>query len=350
MDILDSGWVATFCGLLAGAALGAAARAARFCVLGGLEDAAYGADFTRLRMLGVAAATAIGGTFLLALFGLVDTQAINLGRQGFAPGAAIIGGLLFGYGMALVGTCAFGALARVGGGDIRSLAVVSVIGVAAYAVTAGPLSPLRLWLAPPREGAPGLADLGAKALGLPAAALGLAVAAAILTLSASRLGGPLDRSALRWGAIVGAAVAFGWGATSALTGGFAVVPVESLSFVEPTGAAMLYVMTEADLRAPGFTVGGVLGVVLGAAAAAAARGEFRWETSDDARELRRQLIGAAMMGVGGVLALGCTIGQGLSALAIGSQSAPLVMLSILIGARAGLFALVEGLPGLRRHG
>jgi uncharacterized membrane protein YedE/YeeE len=350
MGWFDSGWAATLAGLLAGGVLGAAARSVRYCVMGALEDAAYGADFTRMRMLGVSAAVAIAGATLLTALGALDPLATSRLAQGFSPGAAILGGLLFGYGMALVGTCAFGALARVGGGDIRSLAVVSVIGVSAYVVTAGPLSPLRLWLAPPRPGGDGLAQMAGAALGVAPEGVGFALAAALLATAVIGLRGRAARAAAGWGAAVGAAVAFGWGATAALTEGFAVVPVQSLSFVEPTGAAMLYAMTEADLAAPGFAIGGVVGVVIGAAAAALLGGDFRWETSDDPRELRRQLIGGALMGVGGVLALGCTVGQGLTALSVLAPSAPVVMLAILIGARAGLFVLVEGLPGLRRPG
>ena len=82
-------------------------------------------------------------------------------------------------------------------------------------------------------------------------------------------------------------------------------------------------------------------MIAGAALGSLARGEFRWEACDDARELRRQMLGALLMGIGGMLAVGCTIGQGLSAMSLLAASAPVTVLAILAGARLGLFILVE---------
>lgn len=341
MTGLGEAWLAAAAGLAAGAALGAAARCARFCVMGAIEDCVYGAAFDRLRMLGVAAAVAIVGVWALVALGALDPLETGPVRRGVGAAGVVCGGLIFGYGMALVGTCAFGALARVGGGDLRSLAVVCTIGLSAYATTAGPLSGLRLWLAPPREGG-SLALQLEQATGLPAWAWGAAAGVALAAAAVRLAGGFEDRRLIAWGAAAGGAVALGWAATAALSGGFDVVPVESLSFAAPTGEAMLHLMTRADAAPPSFPVAGVLGVILGAAAAAALMRDARWETSDDPRELRRQLIGGALMGVGAALALGCTIGQGLSALSLLAPMAPVAMLAIAAGARAGLFVLVEG--------
>lgn len=350
MTPLDEAGFATLAGLCGGAVFGAAARSARYCVMGALEDAVYGDDTTRLRMLGVSAGVAMLGAALLAAAGLLDPGESWRLARGFAPAGAALGGLMFGYGMALVGTCAMGALARIGGGDIRSLAVVSVIGVAAVATAAGPLSPFRLWIAPPGPPVESLAVMAGRATGV--APLLIWLLAGALTLAAALVGAdvPRQRGPLLWGAAVGVAAIGGWAATAALSQGFSVMAVDSFSFVEPIGEALLYVMTEARYIAPGFAVGGVAGVTFGAALAAWRRGDFRWETSDDARELRRQLTGAALMGMGGVLALGCTAGQGLTALSILAPGAPVAMLGILLGARAGLFVLVEGVAAPRRRG
>jgi uncharacterized membrane protein YedE/YeeE len=123
--------------------------------------------------------------------------------------------------------------------------------------------------------------------------------------------------------------------------GFDPVEVESFSFSAPVGQSLLYVMT-ASLSEPTFAIGAVAGVIVGAAIGSRFKSEFRWEACDDARELRRQMLGAASMGIGGVLAVGCTVGQGLSALSVLSASAPVTIIAILVGARAGLFMLVEG--------
>ena len=93
---------------------------------------------------------------------------------------------------------------------------------------------------------------------------------------------------------------------------------------------------------PDYGVGLVVGVFIGAASAAFLADDVRWEACDDARELGRHLLGAFLMGTGGVFAMGCTIGQGVSAFSLLAISAPIVVLSIAFGARIGLGLLVEG--------
>ena len=138
-------------------------------------------------------------------------------------------------------------------------------------------------------------------------------------------------------------IPFGWWATShAGRAGFDPVATESFTFAQPLGEALLFGMLEPWDRLPGFAIASVWGVVLGAAIGSLLRREFHWEACDDARELRRQLLGAFLMGTGGVLALGCTVGQGFSALSLLTPSAPVAVLSILAGARLGLHVLVEG--------
>jgi uncharacterized protein len=95
---------------------------------------------------------------------------------------------------------------------------------------------------------------------------------------------------------------------------------------------------------PDYGVGLVVGVGLGAALVAWRKKDVRWEACDDARELGRHIVGAFLMGVGGVFAMGCTIGQGVSAASLLAVSAPVAMLSVAIGARLGLAYLLEGSP------
>lgn len=105
----------------------------------------------------------------------------------------------------------------------------------------------------------------------------------------------------------------------------------------------------ASVSEPTFSIGAVAGVVAGAAAGSRFKSEFRCEACDYARELRRQMLGAAGMGIGGVLAVGCTVGQGLSAFSMLSASAPVAIIAIMVGARAGLYVLVEGAALSRRR-
>ncbi|MEL6264978.1 MAG: YeeE/YedE thiosulfate transporter family protein [Pseudomonadota bacterium] len=117
--------------------------------------------------------------------------------------------------------------------------------------------------------------------------------------------------------------------------------MQGFSFVAPLGQTLSAGMTGGLGTPPGFGVASVLGVIAGAAIAARIRDDVRWEACDDARELGRQMMGAAMMGVGGVLAVGCTVGQGLSALSVLAVSAPVTVAAIAAGARIGLYQLVE---------
>ncbi|MEM7496646.1 MAG: YeeE/YedE family protein [Pseudomonadota bacterium] len=345
MPEIEGALIATIAGLLAGAMLGLAARLGRFCTMGAVEDAVYGDDLGRLRMVALAAATAIAGTAIIAAIGLLDPAETLYARLGWSPLGAVLGGLIFGYGMANVGTCGFGALARIGGGDLRSVVMVIVIGLAAYATLNGPLAGLRLWLAgiAPQPGT-GLDIVAGEALGLPPLLVSLVASGGLGAFALAWGGALLSTRRVLWGVLAGLVIPFAWAATGYAGGmGFDAVPLESLTFSQPLGESMLYLMLNPFGTMPGFAVSSVLGVVLGAAAGSLARGEFRWEACDDARELRRQFLGAALMGIGGVLALGCTIGQGLSALSVLSPGAPIVVLSIIAGARLGLFVLVEGL-------
>ena len=145
-----------------------------------------------------------------------------------------------------------------------------------------------------------------------------------------------------WGAIVGATVTLAWFGTSLLAElTFEAVPVESYTFTGPLGETLLFLMISGG-SGMNFSVGAVIGVVLGALIASRSKGEFRWEACDDANELGRQILGGTLMGIGGVLALGCSVGQGLSAFSTLAFSAPVVLASVFAGAAFGLRHLIQG--------
>ena len=123
---------------------------------------------------------------------------------------------------------------------------------------------------------------------------------------------------------------------------------ESLTFVAPLGRLILQLVGEA-LSSTGFAVATLFGVGVGSFAVAAVRRELRWEAFDDQREMRRHLLGAMLMGIGGVLARGCTIGQGLSGTSTLSIAAPIAVLAMVVGARLGLTHLIEGRPLFARR-
>lgn len=345
-DLLTEHHLVALIGLMTGAMLGLAARLGRFCTLGAIEDALYGGSTVRLRMWALAIGLAVIGSFGLMASGLlVDAETYYLSIR-WMPLASILGGLIFGYGMALSGMCGYSAIARLGGGDLRSFVIVLVMGVATYVVLSGPLAPLRDTLfnqaAVTTEVSPGIAHHLAAMTGWPVAGIGMGIGALIAvgaTASREIWKRPSD---LIWAAVVALAVVSAWAGTSWVAHtGFEPIPVVSHSFAAPLGESVLWWMT-GSARPVSFAVGSVAGVWAGAFIGSLIKGHFRWEACEDPRELRRQIIGAALMGGGAVLALGCSIGQGLSAFSVLAFSAPVTFAAIFAGAALGLRQLIVG--------
>lgn len=342
--ISDAGLVAMV-GLFGGILLGLAARIGRFCTLGAIEDLYYGEKTLRLRMWGIAIGVSVVGTFGLSLTGLLDLQqTLYLGRS-WNPLANIFGGLVFGYGMALAGNCGYGALARVGGGDLRSLLIVLIMGISAYVTLGGPLSSVRIWAFGVTEDVAGLATFAqslAQISGSSVEISGIAIGMGILCLTL--LNGNLRRepSYIFWGAVAGFAIVSGWAGTQWIAStGFDATNVVTHTFSAPIGETMLYAMTSSG-NSISFGTGSVVGVIIGAFLGSLFKGHFRWEACDDPRELRRQILGAALMGIGAVVAVGCSVGQGLSAFSVLAFSAPVTLACIMAGAAIGLRQLILG--------
>jgi uncharacterized membrane protein YedE/YeeE len=299
----------------------------------------------------LAAAVALVLTQALQFAGIVDTHDSFYLSSSLPWTGAIIGGLAFGFGMALVGTCGFGALVRLGGGSLRSLVVLTVLGLSALSAQRGLVALGRVEIVD--RLAADLSFAGDQSIGSIASAfigadVHLAVAAPIaacmLTWVFYERGYRARPGTIAAGTAIGCAVAFGWLATTiAARHSFDPVQMESASFVVPVGDSILQLVTFTGVL-PDYGVGLVAGVVLGAALCAWRRRDVRWEACDDARELGRHLVGGFLMGTGGVFAMGCTIGQGVSAVSVLAVSAPLAMASIVLGARLGLAYLLEGSP------
>ncbi|MGH1578871.1 YeeE/YedE family protein [Planktotalea sp.] len=340
----DSTLVAIF-GALGGIALGLAARLGRFCTLGAIEDALYGGSTVRLRMWGLAIGVAVIGSFTLLGLGYLDAgQAFYL-TQPFSLISSVLGGLVFGYGMAVAGNCGFGAIARLGGGDLRSFVIVLVMGISSYAVLSGPFASLRVWAFPPdqiAETPSGIAHGLGSVFGTSPVFLGIVIGLAICISATWRSALITSPKSLFWSCIVGLAVVSGWAGSSWVANtGFEATEVVSHTFSAPVGDTILYTMLSSGLSLS-FGVGSVVGVWVGAFIGSLIKGHFRWEACEDPRELRRQILGAVLMGVGAVVASGCTVGQGISAFSLLSYSAPVTLLSIFAGCAFGLRQLIEG--------
>lgn len=343
---LNDAYLAACLGLGGGLVLGLAARLGRFCTLGAIEDYLYMGSDNRLRMWLLAVATGIVATFALTGAGLISLENTVYLDGGWNPIAHIAGGLIFGYGMAIAGNCAFGALARLGGGDLRSFVIVVVLGIAAYVAMSGPVAHLRIAVFPPdlieTAALPGYAHLIESLTGLPVAVTGVTLGLTAMVVILRPAGFRADRGSVLSGLAIGLVVSLALAGTSWLhdhsLGG---IPVETFTFAAPVGETILFSMTATGSTVT-FAVGAVVGVWLGAFLGAMLRGLFRWEACDDPRELRRQIFGAAMMGVGAVIASGCSVGQGISAFSTLAYGAPLTLAAIWLGAALGLRHLIQG--------
>ncbi len=348
MDLLPDATWAALAGLLGGLVLGFAARFGRFCTLGAIEDAAFGGDDGRLRQWVLAIALAIAGSFALAAGGLIQPDQSFYLNLPWNPLASVTGGLMFGYGMALAGNCGYGVLARLGGGDLKALVVAVVMGISAYMALAGPTAVVRAWIFPVARAPDGEIRGIAHSLGAITGlsplwpALLIAAAMAFWALRARRF--RHDLGLWGWSPVVAFAIASGWVATQWLaSNGFGGVPLESHTFSAPMGEAVMFLMTSTGMPLT-FGIGSVAGVILGALLGSLIKGQFRWEACEDPRELGRVILGGFLMGTGAVTAAGCSVGQGLSAFSLLSYSAPIVLLSIGLGAWIGLRQLISGLP------
>ncbi len=337
-----------------GAAFGAVVQRTNFCAMGSVSDIVYLEDWGRFRAWLLAIAVAIAGATALDAAGLVDLgKAIyatpNLGWLG-----AIAGGLLFGIGMTLASGCGSRSLARLGAGNLKSLVVVLVLGIFAYMTLRGLLAAGRVAAIEPTnvdlraygQQTQLLPDLLAAWTGFAAGnvefAIAVCVALALCWFCLKDRSFRTDARNLVSGVAIGLLVVAGWAATGIVgNDDFEPVPLASFTFVAPIGDALVYLMTWTGAKI-GFGVASVFGVVAGAFVAARLNGEFRLEGFAGTADLLRHLAGAAMMGTGGVLALGCTVGQGITGLSTLAVGSILAFAALVGGAVLGLKYLEHG--------
>lgn len=349
MNIVTMPWFPLLAGIVGGCLMGFAARHQHICSMSALERHWYAGDSSGLRTWVLAAAVAVFTTQALYFLGLVDLNNSFYLAPRFAWTGAVLGGLMFGAGMALVGTCAFGAVVRLGGGSLRSLVVLLIIGISALAAQRGVIAMARVQIVD--NMAADLSFAGNQSLGAILSALSgydvtYAVAGLVVTAMlwwVFRDPAYRKRYGLMLGAAaIGLAVSYGWYITTLIANqSFNPTRITSASFVAPMGEAFMH-FTMVTGETPTFGIGLMVGVFLGAAACAYHKRDVRWEACDDARELSRHLLGGLLMGIGGIFALGCTIGQGVTAVSALAISAPVVIASIVVGARLGLIYLIEG--------
>ncbi len=313
--------------------------------MGAVSDWRTTGDRARLGGAAVAAATAIVGAQTLDAWGVTQlSQSMYLAPRINWIGA-VAGGFIFGVGMVYAGGCPSRSLVRAGGGDVRSFVALLVMTVAAYATLSGVFGAARVSL--DQTTAVNLSDSGLATQGLPqlivaagvpshtAAALATVAVAGLLIAFATFAIGPEARlRQLAAGIGVGGLVTLGWALTGLAADDMAAhsVPPSSLSFVKPVADAVDWLERSTALGWPSFGAASVLGVLGGSFAAAIAARSVSFQGFVDAGDLKRHLFGSVAMGIGGVLGLGCTIGQGVTGLSTLAIQSFLAVAAILAGA------------------
>ena len=328
---------------------GFVANRVSFCTMGAVTDVVNFGDWRRMRMWLLAIAVAIAGAAALQSAGMVQLdKSIYTGAQ--VPWLShIVGGLMFGFGMTLGSGCGSKTLIRIGAGNLKSLVVLLVLGVSAYMTLKGAFAPVRAFgLDPVRL------DVGAKAsdlasivgaTGTARLAVAFVVAAAIAAFVFASRDFRTTREMIVGGIVVGAVIVGGWYVSGHL-GYLAEDPatleekfvatnsgrLESYSFVSPAAYLLELLMLWSDTsRVLTFGIAGVLGMMAGSLAYALASRTFRWEGFGGVEDVANHIVGAAMMGFGGVTALGCTIGQGLTGVSTLAAGSFLTLASIIAG-------------------
>ncbi len=334
--------------------MGAVANKTNFCTMGAVSDWVNMGDTGRLRAWLLAIAVATLGVAVLEASG----KAV-IGTGTFPPYRTanlawlryVLGGLMFGIGMTLASGCGNKTLVRIGGGNLKSIVVLAIASACAYAmlwtnfydtVFGSMMSATTINLAADGHASQALGDL--TGLGNTLFGAALAVVLFGFVFASRDFRGSFDN--ILGGVVIGLAVIVGWYITGGSMGAawkefadFADVKplrveTQSFTFMSPMGDLARYVMKPVDTSLINFGIMALAGVIVGSFLYAVISRSFRIEWFASRGDFLNHAVGAVLMGIGGVLSMGCTIGQGItgvSTLALGSL---LTLISIVAGAAA----------------
>jgi uncharacterized membrane protein YedE/YeeE len=322
-----------------------------FCTMGAVSDIVNMNHWDRMRAWMLAIAVAIIGTSLLVYGGQIDVSKTIYTGSNFYWLAALVGGLTFGVGMTLAGGCGQRTLVRLGGGNLKSIVVFIFMGYAALVTLSGIFGAFRVGvLQDPSvtvflDGMQTLPSL----LGMPTQTgtlmVGLIVGIALLLFVFLNKEFRQNHDNVLAGIVIGLIVVAGWYVTGRF--GFGEDPdtlemvylgtnshlAESMTFVAPLGYTMnLFAYWTDTATIVTFGVASVFGVIVGSFVYGVTHQTFRWESFNSPQDMFRHIVGAILMGFGGVTAVGCTIGQGITGISTLAVSSFVVLASIIAGA------------------
>ncbi|MBL8470700.1 MAG: YeeE/YedE family protein [Rhodocyclaceae bacterium] len=336
------------------AIMGAVVHRTHFCTMGAVSDWVNFGDSGRLRAWLLAIAVA-----MLGLAGLEASGLVQLDGTTFPPYRSpefnwarhVAGGLMFGTGMTLASGCGNRTLVRLGAGNLKSLVVLAVAAACAYLFMWGDgyaravqplLAPLSVDLTANGKSGQTLGDL----FGMNNAKTGLVLGVALLAAIFANRQFRRSPEHLLGGLTVGLAVAAAWYLTAGAPGlawqewaQFADQPPQrvapqSYTFISPLGDTVHWLGKPLDLRRIDFGMLAAAGVVFGGFVHALFTRTLRFEWFASGADVMRHVCGAALMGSGGVIGLGCTIGQGVSGVSTLALGSFLTLAAIITGAAA----------------
>ena len=335
-----------------GVVFGFVGNKTHFCTMGAVSDIVNMGDWNRMRMWMLAMAVAILGAAGLQGAGLIDVSKTIYATPNLMWLSFLVGGFLFGVGMTLASGCGSKTLIRVGAGNLKSLVVLIVAAIAAYMTLRGLFGVFRVWaIDPVAIKLPVNQDLPSLAAYVFGTGRGLMLSIVSISVACALLGFVfmkrefLSVDNVLGGVVTGLVIVGGW----YLSGHLGYLPedpntleakfyatntgrMESLSFVAPQAYLLELLMFWSDTsRVVSFGIAAALGTLVGSFAWALCSRSFRLESFRDPEDMINHIVGGVLMGFGGILGLGCTIGQGLSGISTLALGSILVLISIIGG-------------------
>lgn len=341
-------WLGFFLALI----FGYVANKTSFCTMGAVSDVVNMGDWGRMRAWLTAIAVATLGTSILVYLGYLNIDKTLYTRPAFYWMAALVGGISFGVGMTLAGGCGQRTLVRLGAGNLKSVVVFLFLGYSALVTMSGVFyefsekvlrADIFVIHLDHMQTLPALLNLEGPAAHL---GVGAVVALAMLVFAFANHDFRTNKDNVLAGIVIGLVVTAGWYVTGKLGlvqyendfmeqvttyAGTDSKLAESMTFVGPLAYTMDLWAYWRDKYVT-FGVASVFGVVIGSFLYSVFNRTFRWEYFNSPQDMFRHIVGAVLMGFGGVTALGCTIGQGITGMSTLAVSSAVALFGIIAGA------------------